>query len=682
MVHPLPPFLHLGYRALPVLATVLAVGAGALPLHAQESAAEEFPEDLTALPIEALMEIEIETVYAASKHEQKVTEAPASTSVVTADEIRKYGYTSLADVMRSLRGTDVTYDRNYEHLGVRGFNLPGDYNARILVLVDGLRTNDQLYDSAGMGLDFPIDIDLIERVEFIRGPGSSLYGSNAFFGVINLVTRRGADVSGVEVDAGAANYQTWRTRVSYGETLENGLDFLLSGSHYDSEGPSLSYDEFSATPSGGSTEDTDYERAYSFFSQVTYEGFRFQGVFGSRKKGIPTGSFGTVFDDSRTQTVDESSYIDLSYSPETEGPWKYLARIFHYDVYYKGDYVYDYDELGIPPFTVNKDRARGRSLGGELQCAYTGFEDHRVTLGAELRDLYQLDQSNFDDDVYLDDKRSDTIWSVYAQEEAHLTEELDLSLGLRYDHYTTFGDTVNPRLALIWTPVERSIFKLMSGRAFRAPNVYELYYHDDGETAKANPDLDPETIQTYEVVWEQYFCGRYRSSLSVFHYQIDDLITQIEDPLDALLVFMNNDEVENTGAELELEGRWDDGWRARFSLSVQDAENTTTGERLVNSPRSLTKLNFIAPLWREGLSAGVEMQYVSDRLTLQGDETDDHLLANLNLLQQELVEGVDLSLGIYNLFDERYYDPASAEHEQDSLLQDERTALLRLRARF
>ena len=112
-------------------------------------------------------------------------------TIVTAGEIKRYGYRTLADILRSVRGFFVTYDRNYDYVGVRGFGRPGDYNSRVLLLVDGHRINDNVYDTASIGTEFPVDVDLIDRMEIIPGPSSSLYGNNAFFGVINIITRKG-----------------------------------------------------------------------------------------------------------------------------------------------------------------------------------------------------------------------------------------------------------------------------------------------------------------------------------------------------------------------------------------------------------------------------------------------------------------------------------------------------------
>jgi len=118
---------------------------------------------------------DIASVYSASKYDQKVTEAPARISIVTAREIQRYGYRTLADILNSLPGFYITYDRNYGYTGARGFSLPGDYSTKFLQLVDGHRMNDNIYDSMYIDRSFVVDVDLIDRVEVVQDPSSSLY---------------------------------------------------------------------------------------------------------------------------------------------------------------------------------------------------------------------------------------------------------------------------------------------------------------------------------------------------------------------------------------------------------------------------------------------------------------------------------------------------------------------------
>src|SRR6266436_1393909 len=241
----------------------------------------------TDISLEELVKMEIPIVEGASKYRQKTTEAPASITIITADDVKKYGYRTLADILRSAPGLYVSYDRNYSFLGVRGFSL-GDYNNRVLLLIDGHRLNNSLSDSAFIGSEFPLDVDLIERVEIIRGPGSSLYGNNAFFGVINVITRKGRDMAGTggEVSGEVASFDTYKGRVTYGNRFTNGLEMLVSGTIFDSEGHDrLFYKEYDQPAhNNGIAENADRDSFKSFFGAVSFHDFSLEGAFNTREK--------------------------------------------------------------------------------------------------------------------------------------------------------------------------------------------------------------------------------------------------------------------------------------------------------------------------------------------------------------------------------------------------------------
>jgi len=197
-------------------------------------------------------------------------------------------------------------------LGVRGYAPPGDYNSRIAILIDGHRLNDSIDGAALIGTEFPIDVDLIDRVEVIRGPNSSLYVASAFLGVINIITKRGRDMQKVSVAGEVASYGTYQGRVSYGDKFDNGLELLLSGSFYHSHGQDrLFFREFDnpATNNGIALNANDDE-FHQLLANISWNHFALHGVFGSREKGIPIASFGTVFNVTGTRTIDARGYLD------------------------------------------------------------------------------------------------------------------------------------------------------------------------------------------------------------------------------------------------------------------------------------------------------------------------------------------------------------------------------------
>jgi iron complex outermembrane receptor protein len=269
-----------------------------------------------------------------------------------------------------------------------------------------------------------------------------------------------------------------------------------------------------------------------------------------------------------------------------------------------------------------------------------------------------------------------------VQDEFTVFNNLILNAGVRYDHYSTFGSTTNPRLALIYSPFEKTTFKLIYGTAFRAPNVYELYYNDGGVTQKANPGLAPEKIRTCEIVYEQFIGNNLRSTVNLFYNKIKDLINLTNDPADDLLVFMNIGEVKAKGLEAELEGKWESGITGRMSYTFQETMNEITAETLSNSPKHLAKLNLTVPLLKEKLFLGLEEQYMSRRKTLNGDYSKSSCLTNVTLFGRNLLKGIEASVSVYNLFNYKYGDPGSEEHVPDIIMQDGRSFRAKLTYRF
>jgi outer membrane receptor for ferrienterochelin and colicin len=626
--------------------------------------------DLTELSLEDLMKVEIPQVHSASQFDQKVIDAPAAVTIVTAADIERYGYRTLADILRSVRGFYTSDDRNYSYLGTRGFSRPGDYNSRILLLLDGHRQNDAVYGSASIGTEGVIDAALIDRVEIVRGPSSSLYGTEAFFGVVNVITKRGADVLGPALSAQAASWGTAAGSLAYGWSRAGGVDLLVSGTAYGSDGQRLYYPEFDTPATNfGIADHSDADRYQRIFGKVSFGEFTVETAHASRTKVIPTGSFGTVFNDPRNRTTDRTDFVDASYEHGFGDRSRIRGRLSLDWYSYSGTYVYDQ-----PPIVLNRDQAWGDSVAAEVMYSTTAFAKHVLVVGGEARFPYRQDQANFDEapfTSYLKANHSSRTFAAYVQDEFRPVKSWTLNWGLRFDHYHTFGSTLNPRIAVIYKPRENTAIKLLFGRAFRAPNAYELYY-SDGFSTKPSTGLVPETIGTYEAVFEHYSGHGLRVSASAFFYRIADLISLQTDPVDGLLVFRNVNQVKSLGAEIEVARTWARGPEVRFSYTLQRSEDSADDSELTNSPRHLAKLNVTSPLVRDRLFAGVEVQYTSSRRTLAGSDAHGFTVANLTLFTRHLAKGFDVSASVYNLLDAKYGVPGSEEHVQDVIEQDGR----------
>ncbi len=651
-----------------------------LPLLAAPAIAAAQVVDVTQMSLEQLLDV---TIIGASKYEQRQDAVAAAVSVITRDEIKAFGWRTVSEILASLPGIYTTYDRQYTYLGTRGFGLPGDFNTRILLAVNGNRVNEVVYDSASFDRVLPVDIDLIERIEFIPGPGGAVYGQNALFGVVNVVTRSGAGVDGTEL---AGSYQIPQSarqgRATWGKTLDNGLDVLVSATAYKSDGEDLFFEFPGATEAphfyaneSGVAFGMDGEEDKELFTSLARGPWSFDLSYGDRRKDDPTATYlseplvsGQYQRD--RYLVTQLQYQD-SYADET---LHLLARLFLGRHRYTGQFSYGtpYSYKGFSDWQ-----------GVEVRLLSTTWAGHKLMIGMEYQDNSRRDQSNEDQ---IDPANNLLIagsgWrlGVYAQDELALSETLTATLGLRFDSNDVTDNEWSPRAALIWKASPNTTVKGLYGRAHRAPNAYEADF-EDAVSQVANPSLEGESIDTLELVIDQRVRRNLNVRASLYHWNMRGLVTLGTDPLSGLSQYQSGEDIEANGVELSADTTWDWGGRLRGSLSYQDVAYAS-GAGLDNSPRFLGKLNLSGPLAATGLRFGYELQYTSERQAIDGSDLDGYWLSNLQLSSYTWVRGLEVSLGLYNLFDTRYEHPGADINWQNALEQDGRSARLKLSYRF
>ncbi len=635
--------------------------------------------ELTELSLEELMNIE---VTGASTYVQSAKSAPSAVTVVSRDDIRRFGWRTLQELLTAQRGFHGSNDRTYSYLGVRGFSPPGDFNNRILFLIDGIRVNDNIYDSVLAGETFPLDLDLIERVEIIRGPGASIYGGNALFGVINILTRSADSFDGGELALDIGSQGARRLRASAGKRTGD-AEWVISASGFDKDGGRYEFPDVAAgvlSPGGA-----DAEQQQRVFGRIKLGDWRATLIHSERRKHVPTGSFGTIPTDPGHREDDGYTLADLAVARRVSERHSYDLRLFAGQYRYDSQLPYDYSGE-VPPRAsrlLNRDTQRGQWWGADGRWTVSAWAGHKLVAGLEYIANTRQYLGNRDDDgtQYLNTDAHSHRSGAYLQDEMAVADNTILMLGVRHDTAETGKSFLSPRLALVHQLDADNSLKLLYGTAFRSPNAYERRYIFNGQYG--NPDLAAETIRTLEGVWERRLGEGIRFTGSLYRYRVANAIGL--DP--ATGININNSPVDAHGTELELERRWSNGAVLRGSYSGQFLRQN--GQSPDNAPGGLWHLDAGAPLGSRDLYAGLGLDAVSRRNTNSGAASvDARTLANLTLTWRQTSSPWEVSAGIYNLFDRRYDDPTSLDPQlpasvlRDRFAQDGRQWRLKLTGRF
>ena len=313
----------------------------------------------------------------------------------------------------------------------------------------------------------------------------------------------------------------------------------------------------------------------------------------------------------------------------------------------------------------------------------TAFTGHKLLLGLEVQDNAHIEQAVRDlanpaNDIVIPD--SGYRAGLYVQDEWRMADALTATLGLRVDRNNVSGTNTSPRAALIWQAAPATTLKALYGRAYRAPNAYERDYAD-GVAQVANPMLKGESIDTLELVADHRVAHDLSLRGSVYQWTMRDLIRLGIDPVSGLSQYQSGDKIKAKGLELSADKTWDWGGRLRGSVSAQRVAYTN-GATPLNSPYLLGKLNFSRPLPAAGLRLGYELQYDSKRQSIDGTDLGGYGLSNLQLTADRWAKGLEVSLGIYNLFDKRYAHPGADSNWQNALEQDGRSVRVKLSYKF
>jgi iron complex outermembrane receptor protein len=627
-------------------------------------------EHLSELSLEQLMSVQVET---AALKKQSLSDAPADVTVITAAEIRRYGYRTLAEVLAHVRGFYTTQDGGFEYPGVRGFALLGDYNTRFLVMINSHQMTDNVYGAMYMfGQDFGLDLDLVEQIEVVRGPSSSLYGSNGIFATINIITKTAGDQASGRVSTEIGSYG--ETKLLGSATFRVGRTGrgLISGSGFHTEGRTVG---MSTPDNPGQVQnilDVGREQGFHTFATVSWNRWSVAAMFGERRVAVPTGYFGADLGDLGTRSLDARNFAEVAWRRPL-GKSSALKWRAYYDQY-RYDGIYNYVKSDS---SQNYDGAAGDWVGSQLLYQRDETKLGSITAGTEAN----IDIRNWQYDYNLNftpegTQRVDVFsirhpnanYALFIQDEWHPATAWTIYIGGRFDDTRNDKALFSPRAAVIYKRSD-STYKLMYGRAFRNPSTFERYW-------TPNPGLEAERIQSIELSREQQFHKNLRLLTSAFYYRLSGLIQGVP-VTDTTLEYQNSSKASAAGLEFELSGHPFEWLDTTASYTVHRVRGVNDDTRLENSPAHLIHLRAAVPLAQNRVVVGGAMRYISSRITAFDEVTPAATLFDLTA-NAKGPSRMELQFGIRNLFNEHYADPLSTEHLPAVLPRAGRTAYVKL----
>jgi outer membrane cobalamin receptor len=640
-------------------------------------------------------------LLSATKTLMESRKAPAINSVITAQEIRNMGARNVFDVLDKIPGFSTSWNQIKGIINVRGVQT--DYAEKVLLMIDGVRIRDSYTGSPTFLFGEDLMVDNIKRIEVVRGPGSALFGANAFVGVINIITKDPEDYANDKVMASATvgSFNTQQYNVSYAHNKGD----LKACAHFnyldtDGERPWIQEDALSNSSVYNRSASLAPGRAQGFDRKLDagvklkYKDFSLKGRIINKKRGLFAGTLGALNNDSYLDTL--MGLVDLDYHKEITNNLNIAGKFYFVHMDYKA-----YSELYPPGFTGGNDmgligipKFKNNVIGTELSVNYT-LGDHLITPGLVFENDRQYDVrsiNNFADPFSPPVDTTETsnfnknvtrrVWAAYIQDMWEITAYDSLTLGVRYDHYSDFGGTTNPRVGFVHEFKNEMILKLLYGKAFRAPNNNELYSINN-PVVVGNPNLKPETTQTYEASFEIPFQRYFTFDISCFYNVINNII-QWDTSKPAPYTFINGSGESNIlGTEAELKFNFGKNRYGYANVSYQHSEDDQ-GRPLPYVARWMGNVGYNHEFFGK-LNANVNLYWIGDRTRAAGDTRDKAPAAavvDLTLILKHFYKGFEIKGSIFNLFNSSFVAPSTITTITDDLPLHGRMFLAEVRYKF
>ncbi|MDO8988865.1 MAG: TonB-dependent receptor [Sideroxyarcus sp.] len=627
---------------------------------------------------------------------QSITRAPSVASVITSSDIAALGATDLDQVLESVPGLHVSKSNVgskpiYSFRGIHTLQ-----NSQVLMLVNGIPITNVFQGDRGQ-LWGGMPLENVARIEVIRGPGSALYGADAFSGVINVITKTTSHIRGTESGVRVGSFNSRDAWIQHGGKLGS-LDtaFYLSAGKTDGQKGIIQQDAQSAWDTCFTTGGcpgvpaipgyipvsrapgpiNEQRKAIDAHADLSKDAWRFRTTYQQRELGSGGGIAGAL--DPNARQTEKRLYLDLNYEQANWTPnWDVTGVAGYYNIKQKqADPTYTLFPAGafggtFPNGMIGNPGHSERHTHASVSATYTGFQQHQVRIGAGLRkdDMYEfLETKNFDanfdplpggltvatgnPNLVAVMPHSRNLTYGFAQDEWSLIKDWMLTAGIRHDRYSDFGSTTNPRLALVWDAAYNVVVKVMHGEAFRAPTFVEQFAINN-PVQSGSPDIKPETIKTEELAVSWQATSALQTNLNFFQYRMHNIIK--------LVAATMQNSGDQTGRGMELEATYDaaNNLRLSGSYSLQHSVDSVSGQDAGLTPhrRLFGRADWrFAPLWQFGTT----INHVADRMREPGDarpKIPDYTLVNLTLRREKIAGAWEARAAVTNLFDQDAWEP-------------------------
>lgn len=613
-------------------------------------------EELLEMDTEELMDV---VIYTASKMVECVSKSVATTTVIDQKQIKEMGARNLLDVLKVVPGFGITQSQfGVRQIEVRGVNTL--VSEKVLIMLNGHPLDHNLLNAGGTWAYDDLPVGSIKRLEIVRGTGSALYGANAFLAVINIMTQNAEDLDGFHVSAGGGSFDTQQYLASWGKKFDNGFEAALHFNFSDTGG--IGSPLFTNQTQAMIGESKLSETRYDFEWQLGFKDFKFEGRYINKEQGTFFGPINELSDNRSKQNY-ENYFFKLSRD------WKINDQLtINTEAFYD---VFTANNLWVvapnTPFALWHTVNKNQRTGAEVQANYTIDERQKIIIGFSYAEEIQngiIDEGGPDTNHFVDipnttSNKKRRRWGVYAQDIWDPHKDLRLTFSARYDQYSDFGGTFNPRIGLNWEIIKNYSLRLSYGTAYRPPSFGELTYTNP--ITKGNLNLKPEEVETFEAGIIAHPIAGLTIQSTYYHTTINEIISLI--PSSSFNSdYQNTGSIKSQGVETEIRYNFSGELKGSYLSANGVWQNSKqSGRLLADAPRY--RMNFMAnwaidDTWSSFahvLIKGSTLRNVGDtRANVSGYTVVDLGVLGKNLFNQK----IDIGFNVHNLFDKHYYDPA------------------------